>query len=43
MRLDDEADGPRGDIAAIVTAATVAKVVVKLGLDERDALSIQGK
>ena len=43
VRLDEEApDGPRGDIAAIVTAAAVAKVVVELGLKEKNALSIQG-
>lgn len=43
IKLDEESpDGPRADIAAIVLAATVAKVVVELGLQESNALSIQG-
>eukprot|EP00599_Poterioochromonas_sp_BG-1_P003903 CAMPEP_0173134198 /NCGR_PEP_ID=MMETSP1105-20130129/1155_1 /TAXON_ID=2985 /ORGANISM="Ochromonas sp., Strain BG-1" /LENGTH=426 /DNA_ID=CAMNT_0014045963 /DNA_START=40 /DNA_END=1317 /DNA_ORIENTATION=+ len=35
-------DGPRADIAAIVTAAGLADIVVGLGLHESNALSIQG-
>ena len=43
VNLEEEVkDGPRADIAAIVLAATVAKVVVELGLQESNALSIQG-
>lgn len=43
VKLDETApDGPRADIAAIVTAAALADIVVGLGLHEKSALSIQG-
>ena len=43
MTLSAESkDGPRADVAAIVLAATVAKVVVEFGLSDTNALAIQG-
>ena len=42
LETEENTDGPRADIAAIVLAASVAKVVVELGLRESNALSIQG-
>ena len=43
MTLSAESkDGPRADVAAIVLAATVAKVVVEFGLSDSNALAIQG-
>eukprot|EP01039_Chlorochromonas_danica_P005883 gene5883-6478_t len=43
VKLDENApDGPRADIAAIVTAAALADIVVGIGLRETGALSIQG-
>ena len=43
IRLDQDApDGPRADIAAIVLAAAVSELVVRIGLHESQALSIQG-
>ena len=43
IRLDQDApDGPRADIAAIVLAAAVSELIVRIGLHESQALSIQG-
>jgi len=42
LETEENTDGPRADIAAIVLAATIAKLVVELGLRESNALSIQG-
>ena len=43
IKLDEDApDGPRADIAAIVLAAALADIFVRLGLNESGALSIQG-
>ena len=39
---EESVDGPRSDIAAIVIAACVASLVVKIGLNEKNALSITG-
>ena len=38
----DTPDGPRSDIAAIVLSATLANLIVDLGLHEQDAFTIQG-
>ena len=43
IKLDEESpDGPRADIAAIVLAAVISDVIVRLGLHESGALSVQG-
>jgi H+/Cl- antiporter ClcA len=43
VQLDEDApDGPRADIAAIVVAAALADIVVRLGLHETSALRLQG-
>lgn len=43
IRLDEDApDGPRLDIAAIVLSAAIADLVVGFGLNQADALAVQG-
>eukprot|EP01035_Chromulina_nebulosa_P017517 gene17517-23078_t len=43
IKLDESSpDGPRADIAAIVLAASIANLIVKVGLHEQEALAVQG-